>query len=730
MTEPEAALARTSPDEAAARLLQWWHGETPGPGSPWTHLVDAGGHGGHRPVLDSVHEAVPDSVMLDVTGLSSEDVIRRVSESAGVDPGSSDRSRWLLDMRRLPARRLVLLANVHRMGGTRRSHEPERLLGGILPALCLPEGLRVVAQLRTAEPLQPSATGFQVVPADRAEPGADVPDALRALALAEPRVVPLPVWVELALALGLEDENETTLNALVERSPQWFAVHEDGVAFADEGLAEAIRERTGPEVLTRFNGRLLDRLRESAPRLRHAEGWPAAGPTGTYAAAGLAMHAVQAGRFEELLADGSLVAYLPQTSLMDAARDAAPGLGAVPGNTAAADAMYLWPYGVIPPRQAEWASWLQLMATARNDHAFAAAIADSGLELPWKARWTKWRPPGGCHVRYLLPGANGLTEVRWQGRPAVAGLNNWTEQTTVRDLATGELLAGPWEGDVPAEHHADLTWPPGSGQDGPGPVTFDDLDDAVPDGADVHYSLLPSPALTAGELVIIGGTGGVFALEPAKGTEFTGLTSPNTAPLSGPYAAVADATTPVDAPPPGPADLAELYGPDAIRVLADDEIPAALTDDAARRTLARFGLPALNDQWGLGISPWGDDGSDVFAEVPWPSDPGIQAPAETGPFLRIGWWMGGALVVDGPTGHVLRIPSEPGEDHLAALPAATGLENFLTMVALWITGLRTKAAIEVRDETHLLTQHVLGALWAADTTGGDAPAWSYAFLND
>jgi len=727
MTDPEAALAPTSPDEAAARLLQWWHGAAPG--RPWTHLVDAGAHGDGRPVLERVHDGVPDSVLLDVTGLTCEAVLRRVSEVVGVAPGAAGGSGWLRDMRKLTGRRLVLLSCAHRMGGTRRSYEPERLLRGILPALCTPDGLHVVAHLRTAALLNPSDSGIQVT--GPARPPQGVPEALRALALAEARVVPLELWAELALALGLEGQDQQALSRLVEQSPQWFAVHEDGVAFAIEGLAEAIREETAPEVVRSVNERLLDRLLDLAPRLAHTEGWPAAGPSGAYAARALAMHAVQAGRFEELLADGGTVAYIPQTSLMDAARNSAPGFGAVPGNTAAADAMYLWPYGVIPPRQAEWASWLQLMATARNDHAFAAAIADSGLELPWKARWTKWRPPGGCHVRYLLPGANGLTEVRWQGRPAVAGLNNWTEQTTVRDLATGELLAGPWDdGDIPAEHHTDLTWPPGSGQDGPGPVTFEDLDDAVPDGADVHYSLLASPSLTAGELVIIGGTGGVFALEPAKGTEFTGLNSPNTAPLSGPYAAVADATTPVDAPPPGPADLAELYGPSAIRVLADDEIPAALTDDAARRTLARFGLPALNDQWGLGISPWGEDGFDVFAEVPWPSDPGIQAPAETGPFLRIGWWMGGALVVDGPTGHVLRIPSEPGEDHLAALPAATGLENFLTMVALWITGLRTKAAVENRDETHLLTQHVLGALWVADTTGGDAPAWSYAFLND
>ncbi|MFE0191706.1 hypothetical protein [Streptomyces sp. NPDC058989] len=102
---------------------------------------------------------------------------------------------------------------------------------------------------------------------------------------------------------------------------------------------------------------------------------------------------------------------------------------------------------------------------------------------------------------------------------------------------------------------------------------------------------------------------------------------------------------------------------------------------------------------------------------------------ETGPFFQIGFWMGGELVIDGSTGHVLRVPSEPGEEHLAGLPAAHSLEKFLTMVALWVTGHLTKGLVEGDDEANLLPDHVLAAHKLIDRAGAEAPAWAYAFHN-
>ncbi|MFF8897336.1 SUKH-4 family immunity protein [Streptomyces lydicus] len=191
----------------------------------------------------------------------------------------------------------------------------------------------------------------------------------------------------------------------------------------------------------------------------------------------------------------------------------------------------------------------------------------------------------------------------------------------------------------------------------------------------------------------------------------------------------ANETTPVDAPPPGPGDLTELYGADEFRKFGEGNLPTGLTDPETRRILTDIGLPAV-DESGMAIYPWGLAGRlpEALDQVSWPSD--ISAPEETGPLFQIGLWMGGELVIGGRSGHVLRIPTEPDEEHLEALPAACSLESFLTLLGLWVTGLRLKAAIEDDDEVYLLRQHVQSAQLLVDETGAEAPAWSYAFLND
>ncbi|MFI0709770.1 SUKH-4 family immunity protein [Streptomyces inhibens] len=566
------------------------------------------------------------------------------------------------------------------------------------------------------------------------------PTPIRALALAQPRVVPLRVWSELTTALGGEPTTETALRRLLDDFSAQLASDEHGVTFADENLAQEIRRGMAPEEISRVDRHMAEWLKEISSEFRHPEGWAKSGPEGLYAAAGLAMHAAQAdfaesvsagdgelrAPFEALLQDGGALTNIPQVTLMDAARCAF--IGEVPGNTAAGDAIHLWSYGVIPPSQPEWAAWLHLMATARGDRALAAAIADSDVRLPWKTKWTHWRPPGGNHWRYLEPGRiDGLAEVRWQGRPAVAGLYTWTSQAGIWDAATCEHLAGPWYEEIPEEHHQDLSWPPGEEEDRPGPETVEDLEDAMPDEEEVHDLFLGSPPLSLGNQVVLGGSGGLFAIESADGKPLSGFNCPNLEPFSGRYA-FTTAVTPVGSPPPGPADLVELYGAHSIHTLPGHTLPDGLTDGSTRRTLTDFGLPELSDENGLGIYPRGDHRMRILDEVTWPSD--ITPVEETGPFFQIGFWMGGKLVIDGPTGHVLRIPAEPGEEHLAGLPAARSLENFLTMVALWVTGHLTKGLVDGDDEAFQIPEHVLAAHKRIDPVGAEAPAWSYAFHNE
>ncbi|MFH9224915.1 SUKH-4 family immunity protein [Streptomyces lydicus] len=720
--------AATRLQDAVTVISEWWQERPPG-GRP-AYVLDPSGTDGASS-LQEAHRRIEGSVLVDAQGLTAEEVHQEVLVALGVDFSPGSRIRWRSSVRQLTERRLVLVTNAHRAGRTRRSYEPERLISRTVPGL---NSGNVTVLAHTAPRDLPARSEVLLrLPESETEEGPESP-LLRALALAEPRHVPMRIWAELASALTGESVAETALTQLVDDRSDLIQLGPNGVAFLDEGVAERLRKEATAEEIAQVGRHFVDWLQRTAHEFRHSGGWARSGPEGRYAAAGLAAHAVQAGALEELFPRGDVLANIPQTALMDAACCAFGGH--VPGNSAAGDGIHLWSYGVVPPSQSEWAALMHLMATARQDTAFASAVAGSGVELPWKTAWTHWRPPGGYHVSYTQPMVlTALAEVRWDGRPAVAGLcERKRPDAAIWDAETGELLAGPWQGDEIPEGHLDaLSWPPpadaGSPDEAgrrPGPRTFHDLYDGVPAGRSAHRTLLESPPLPVGDLVILGGSGGLFALEPRAGEEFSGFGSGAAEPLSGPYAAVGP-TAPVGAQPPSPQDLIPLYGEGEIFELDEEEVPDDLTDEAARHTLLEFGLPDMRE-FGMGLYPYGDSRFDVMDEVFWPDDvPPVQ---ETGPFFQIGFWMGGELVVDGPTGHVLRIPTEPDEDHLAGLPAACSVERFLTMVGLWVTGLRIKQTIHHDLEAVLLPQYVAHAQASVDSTGAEAPAWSYVFHNE
>ncbi|MGW2406718.1 SUKH-4 family immunity protein [Streptomyces sp. NPDC001739] len=729
MTYHEDAPRSSSLPEAVDLIGDWWQERRPG-GRP-AFLVDPSGSDGAS-VLREVHRRVAGSVFVDAHGRTAEEVHREVLLALGVDLGPGQRSRWRSSLRQVPEARLVLIANAHRAGRTRLAHEPDRLISRTVAGLN--SGNVAVVAHTSPRDLPNRSIVVLRLPENAASERLESP-LLQALALAEPREVPLRVWAELAVALTGGTVSETVLAQLAQDHSDLIQSGPDGISFVDEGIAERLRREAEPDEITRVNQHLVDWLRRVSREFRHPEGWAAHGPEGRYAATGLAAHAVQANALEELLRHGELLANIPPIALMDAACCAFGGR--VPGNSAAADGIHLWSYGMVPSGQSDWAALMHLMATARKDTAFAVGVAGSGVQLPWTTKWTRWRPPGGYHVSYTkaMP-LTALAEVRWQDRAAVAGLCERTQpDAAIWDAETGALLAGPWQGDgIPEGHRGALSWPPlpagtESSNDAagrPGPLTFQDLHNGVPAGRGPHPSLLESPPLRVGDLVVLGGSGGLFAIEPEPGEEFSGFGSDNGRPLSGPYAMVGP-TAPLDAPPPGPKDLIELYGDEEIFELEEEEIPEGLTDEAARRTLLEFGLPDLREG-GMGLYPYGDHRFEVMDEVFWPDD--VPPADETGPFFQIGFWMGGELVVDGPTGHVLRIPTEPDEDHLAALPAACSVEGFLTMVGLWVTGLRTKQTVHNDLEAVLLPQYVAIAQSAVDSTGAEAPAWSYVFHNE
>ncbi|MEV0094361.1 SUKH-4 family immunity protein [Streptomyces sp. NPDC050738] len=662
-----------------------------------------------------------------MSGLTAEEVVWRVTELLGVDSEDRENGGWEQRVRWLSARRLVLLAHVHRMGRTRRSCEAERLLSSMLRFVCSAKGMRVVAHVAAPGLLKGTDKGFAL----NAGPVPDHrpwPEPVRALALAEPHVVPLPVWAELTVALGAEGWDEWSLAAFTEEAPEWFDISEDGVAFVDEALAEAIRQEMPPSALAQANRHMATWLRAHAPQLRHPEGWQAAGPLGAYAAKGLAMHAVQGAHensdastlFDGVVADGGLAANIPQTQLMDAAYCAHQG--SVGGNTAAADAMYLWLYDVAPSTQGEWASWLHLMAFARGNHAFAAAVEQSGVRLPWTARWTNWRPPGGHHIGFLKAGTvDALVEVRWQDRMAVASLGGpHHADVTVWDPATGDLIAGPWRGGkgIPDEHRHKLSWP--DSVDG-GPASAREIWDRLPDteGAeDAAFRLLDGSMLPIGDLLLIGGPGGVLAVSCAEGT--TSLEPPRGRP-SIPYAS-AGPTTPVGASTqPGPEDLRTLFGAEVFHTVDPKELPDGLTHGETRRLLVELGVPEFAES-GLSLEPNWDW---FLRSLSWTE--GVERPATDGPFFCLGRWTGGVLVIDGVTGHILRMPFDPAESDLDGVLLASAPSAFYGMIGLWITGVRTHSSVTEDEEKFLLRDHVAVALRAVDESGSEAGIWSFVF---
>ncbi|GAB2765224.1 SUKH-4 family immunity protein [Streptomyces bullii] len=724
MSESSHGPERVAPDQAVAQIRDWW-----GDGDPQTKHVEVVSVTGTTDVLEEVHRHITQSVLLDATAADAEDVFRSALRLIGVPEDKAHPYTWREAVRRHGAGKLVLITHAGQAGLTRRSAQPSLVRERVSERLALAGPSVVVDTPPPAPDARPrrwpqlwlddtSPDGPQTARAAAVVTASQSPQ-LRALALSEPRRVPWEAWNELARAAGAPDYDEAALRELAARFPEVLTVTDADVSFADEAVAEALRRETPAELSKQVNSHMARWLRELAPRLRHPDGWAASGPLGRYAAQGLAMHAVQAGEFDELLRDGGVLANLPQNALLDAAHCAHDG--SVPGSNAAADAVYLWMYGVAPTDQGEWAAWLHLMAKARNDVELCAAIEQSGVRLPWKTRWTHWRPPGGYDPSYLEPGpVYALFDVRWHGRPAVAA-NASDKGVRVWDAQTAELVAGPWfDEDFPDEATNALTWPPETGRAGPTRRRELLAHNDSEEGPDDEF--LPV-SLRMGDLTVFAGPGGVFAVEAADAEAEHVLTPLRGAPLLGAKTA-AGPTLLMSASTTTAADLAKLFPNAPVLRTRPEDLPTGLTDETARRVLTSIGLPVMEEK-GIRLEP---DYDKFLWELAWTK--GIEQPAESGPFFQIGLWMGAEIVIDGPSGHVLRMPRNADESGLDGFLVATSLDRFLVMITWWITGRRILWTLENRDEDHLFRQHIEDAVWEVDAQGSQAEAWTYALHND
>ncbi|MFF4883154.1 SUKH-4 family immunity protein [Streptomyces nigra] len=718
MTDPITTSAPVSPERALAELLKWSES-----GTQSVAEVTGPPGSGRTETLLRLGEARSEAVLVDATGLTCEDAIERVMSAAGCSTLPEKRSDWGFELEDSPVGGgLVIIVNAHRAGRTRRSSEPERMVHRFTVELAVVGRLKVVIERDL-----PDVRGAQdhLIVALRPDPvgkapgpvldGADA-EALRALALAEVRRAPMPVWTALAQALEPHVGRSLAVAATLEAAGDCLEVDGDGwVRFRDERHAEALRRTTSAEVVRAVNGKLVAWLREQ----------PAAGPAGQYLAQGLAMHAIQAGEFDAVQRSGRLVARIDQVALIDAAHP--DDSYAVSGASPAGDAVNLWMCGVDSLSQGEWASWLHLMSTVRGDTETAAEIASFGEPLPWTVRWAHWRPPGALSAAYVRPGPLGdpvlAPEDYLPGRHAVAAPGEWDGRHRVWDAETGEELSGPWSEALPVPGQREPLWPTDTKPNvTPG---WDDLS--------VFDTLAPpfvSDQVKVGDLLVVTGLGGIFAVDIHDPSANEGITKVHGEPLF-------DDSGFVPALHHGPARPRDSYDPDlfepgVVRRLPADLLPDGVTDTEARRVLTEIGLPALQGA-ALRIEALDEVGLPVLS----PDDP--QEDSASGPYFKIGLWGGGDLALHGGTGQVVVLgagdwssaedefddyfddePDDPDEDgHLEAgvVVIAGSLTTFIDRLQHYLVVRCMLASASSRIERTAMRDHLEPTLSDADTMG-------------
>ncbi|AOP45759.1 SUKH-4 family immunity protein [Streptomyces lydicus] len=741
MPSPGNAYEDVRADDAVARILEWWRGD--GRREPVAELVGAPESGRTR-VLRRVHEALPAGIWVDAGGLTAEEVLQRVLAAAEVAPPPHRRAGWRGELRAADlGDRPVFLANAHRAGRTRTSAQPDRVVRTLARELAVSARTKVVVEADPPARTRPrrGLLALHLLPdaPSEASSGAaaeevPVPLAVRALALAELPRTPLAVWRELADAVGAQLPDRAALPDFVRQFPDLLDLDGEWVSFREERVARRLRRDFDTAQLRTAGARLLDRL----PTRSSSGGFAPDrdDPVGTYLTHALPLHALHAGRLDDVQRDGEVLAHLDQVALLDAATCASPH--ALDRRTPAGDAANLWLSGVDSLPQRTWAAWLHLMSTVRGATGIADGIARSGLDLPWKVRWAHWRPPGGWDLAHLEPGPQlALSDVTDEvtkdatedpiqddtggvpgaaGRRVVAGQGAWDRRVRIWDAATGEQLGGPWSDGVPRPGQAEPLWPPDRDPQLTPPwvqlTSYGIAPELISD------TLRPEGL----DLVVVAGPGGVLAVEPADPDGFEGLGDVHGEPFLAPYGRVDGGT---DWPTPDPAVLDALFGPGTVRRVAAGALPAGLADEDARRLLTETGLPAFRGAEMRLVAVDEEPLAELSAEEVWEyaEDDEVPASAGRGAYYRLGVWGGRRLVLDGERGGVHVVPGEDDPGYEQPL-VASSLSTFVAMLQGYVFGRCLLPMAVSPAERERVRDLIALDLEAIDEEGAESAAWT------
>ncbi|MFG2894995.1 SUKH-4 family immunity protein [Streptomyces sp. NPDC048248] len=690
--------------DAVAQLSAWWSDSS---WMPEVREIAGPPRSGRTSVLRLLSQEIPEALVLDATGRTTEELSEAIRVRSKEETGSS--------------RALVLLVNAHRAGRTRRSSHPRRIIESRLDELAEEYGLGILVEINDEEDFLSADRHRYVMrpPEDETREAAaysSSPEIL-ALSLAEARKVPLPIWSVLARVLTSRTWDEARLEEVASKHPGLQLSADGTVAFADESVAEALRSTLSNEIAERAHHAVMNWLLDT-----DAEETP--GAMG-YRASATAMHAASAGQFRRLMQNGAALVAVSQDALLDAASCLRHG---PPVDTLASDAFYAHSYGVTPGDPGEWAAWLNLFTTARGATDTARDIAIAIRHpLPWRCRWAHWRPPGSWQPQFIEPGPiAALAHVSWQAKHVVLGWGEFRDAARpiwMWDAATGELLTAPFDTVIPDDTLAAMAWPDGRDVE----LTFENLayEAARSYGEGPDRDWLPC-ALHVGDTLVVAGPGGAFAVGPAGWSTPVHLTPTRQTDAVWPYRSVTG-SPPAEVLIPAYDACRRVFAPDPVARIAPGRLPAELSDPTTRQVLQEMGLPT-GEVGGLELSLPGD--SELRATSPWP-DGEQQPPDAEGPFLQIGRWWGGAVVIDGSNGIVLRAQAhdEPGgwsPDKVIA----SDLRSFVAMLHLRKLAALFMAMAPSDLEQRALRYQLEEGLEEIDERGAGSPAWMRGLLGD
>ncbi|MFI7098562.1 SUKH-4 family immunity protein [Streptomyces sp. NPDC050161] len=511
--------------------------------------------------------------------------------------------------------------------------------------------------------------------------------ALECLALAETKKVTLTEWSALCDLWGHPTDSRTLRHITAEQQQLLTLLPDSGdsgggeqaestgndehtyVAFVAESTAQALRQGIPDDASQTFHTEIVRRF------FSHRTD----GDTGhltSYWYRALAPHAAAAGQLAHVLDDPAALGQCERNSLLEALPTGFPD--GVPPDSRAASLHYLDERGIAPSSHAEWVAWLHHTAVTWGDTAAADTLASAFAPLPWRTVWSHWNPPGRFDPPEVWTGPIEALRPAERAGYVISTGEDGVERTW--EAATGRPVGPPESADAPQTGTPDTP----AGWEVEHDQRFWHSLHLRRTGGNGETGVLRLPnveaSLAVGELVVLGGARGLYAIEIA----------PDLLPQEDlPYALLAHQPHGHVVPRafdeeqcrPTAERWAALFGTAAVRRIAEADLPSGLTHPGSRAFLSTVGFPAVEDFYSLYTVNVAQDGLALVTE-PVPRSP--KSPVPEGPLYRLGTWIGGILCLDGSTGRMFRLttPEAIDANEPSVTPVGTDLAAFTSMLML------------------------------------------------